>query len=71
MSDYCKSCRFDPKKKIGEDACPFNSLYWHFYHRNREMLGGNNRIGMMYAVWDKMDNKEAILKQAEEHLNSL
>jgi hypothetical protein len=35
------------------------------------MLGGNNRIGMMYAVWDKMVNKEAILKQAEEHLNSL
>jgi deoxyribodipyrimidine photolyase-related protein len=71
MSDHCKNCRFDPKKKIGEDACPFNSLYWHFYHRNRPLLGGNNRIGMMYAVWDKMDNKEAILKQAEEHLNSL
>jgi len=71
MSDHCKNCRFDPKKKIGEDACPFNSLYWHFYHRNRPFLGGNNRIGMMYAVWDKMDNKEAILKQAEEHLNSL
>ena len=71
MSDYCKNCRFDHKKKIGEDACPFNSLYWHFYHRNRPMLGSNNRIGMMYAVWDNMENKEAILKQAEEHLNAL
>lgn len=71
MSDYCKSCKFDPKKKIGEDACPFNSLYWHFYHRNREMLGGNNRIGMMYAVWDKMQNKEEILAQAEAHLKTL
>jgi len=71
MSDYCKSCRFDPKQKVGEDACPFNSLYWHFYHRNREMLGNNNRIGMMYAVWDKMQNKEEILAQAEAHLKTL
>ncbi|MFM8281656.1 MAG: cryptochrome/photolyase family protein [Bacteroidota bacterium] len=71
MSDYCKNCTFDPKKKIGDDACPFNSLYWHFYHRHRPLLGGNNRIGMMYAVWDKMDNKEAILHQAEKHLNTL
>lgn len=71
MSDYCKGCAFDPKKKVGEDACPFNSLYWHFYHRNRAMLGGNNRIGMMYAVWDKMQNKEEILAQADAHLNAL
>ncbi|MFM8840668.1 MAG: cryptochrome/photolyase family protein, partial [bacterium] len=71
MSDYCKGCTFDPKKKVGEDACPFNSLYWHFYHRNRHLLGGNNRIGMMYAVWDKMRNKEEILAQAESHLQTL
>jgi deoxyribodipyrimidine photolyase-like uncharacterized protein len=35
------------------------------------MLGNNNRIGMMYAVWDKMQNKEEILSQAELHLKTL
>ncbi|WP_051786236.1 cryptochrome/photolyase family protein [Endozoicomonas numazuensis] len=28
MSDYCKSCHYDVKRKTGEHACPFNSLYW-------------------------------------------
>lgn len=30
MSNYCSSCQYDVKKKTGEHACPFNSLYWHF-----------------------------------------
>ncbi|NNC96962.1 MAG: cryptochrome/photolyase family protein, partial [Gammaproteobacteria bacterium] len=30
MGDYCKHCRFDPKQRVGDDACPFNSLYWRF-----------------------------------------
>ena len=30
MSDYCRSCRYDPKVKTGPDACPFNALYWIF-----------------------------------------
>ena len=41
MSDYCDACRFDVKQKTGEDACPFNSLYWHFLDRNRNTLDGN------------------------------
>jgi len=31
MSNYCGACAYDPRKKHGENACPFNSLYWDFF----------------------------------------
>jgi len=73
MSDYCKGCHYSKTKKTGEGACPFNSLYWHFYERNREKLERNPRIGMMYRTWDKMDDQKRteILQQAEHYLNHI
>ncbi|MGL5890520.1 MAG: cryptochrome/photolyase family protein [Bacteroidia bacterium] len=70
MSNYCKSCAYDRKKKYGQLACPFNSLYWHFYDRNRSLLEKNPRIGMMYRTWDKMQpaEKQKILEQADLYL---
>jgi len=32
MSDYCDTCEYDWKNRHGEMACPFNSLYWHFFN---------------------------------------
>ena len=62
--------------KVGERACPFNSLYWNFYDNHREKLENNPRIGMMYRVWDKMnpETKAETLTQAKyylENINSL
>jgi deoxyribodipyrimidine photolyase-related protein len=73
MSDYCKTCYYDKKKKTGDKACPFNSLYWNFFDRHRALLEKNPRIGMMYKVWDKMDaqTKSDMLKQAKFYLNHL
>lgn len=73
MGDYCSSCYYDKSKKHGDKACPFNSLYWHFYERNRPLLGKNQRIGMMYNVLNKMqpDEKQKILEQANYYLNNL
>jgi deoxyribodipyrimidine photolyase-related protein len=67
MGDYCENCKYRKDLKYGPGACPFNSLYWDFYHRNRALLERNPRIGMMYKVWDKMAEKEqnALLRQAE------
>jgi deoxyribodipyrimidine photolyase-related protein len=66
MGNYCKGCHYDHKKKTGPGSCPFNSLYWDFYARNRERLEKNPRIGMAYRTWDRMaDEKKAdILKTA-------
>jgi deoxyribodipyrimidine photolyase-related protein len=71
MSDYCKGCHYDKSLKIGEKACPFNSLYWHFYHRNEDKLAKNPRIGMAYRTLEKMKDKSKILDQAEKYLGNL
>ncbi|MFN4233293.1 MAG: cryptochrome/photolyase family protein [Bacteroidia bacterium] len=73
MSNYCKGCYYDKTQKTGERACPFNSLYWNFYDRNRKLLEKNPRIGMMYKVWDKMQPsaKAELLQQAEKYLNEI
>ena len=73
MGNYCQSCYYDKKEKTGEKACPFNSLYWHFYERHRDKLEKNPRIGMMYRTWDKMDKekKQEILEKGEKILNNI
>jgi deoxyribodipyrimidine photolyase-related protein len=54
MSDYCKSCYYNVAEKSGENACPFNYLYWNFLARNREKIGSNPRLGMIYRTFDRM-----------------
>ena len=73
MSHYCTQCEYDHKKKVGEGACPFNSLYWDFLDRNRERLGDNPRMGMIYRVWDKnsTEKKNQIIEQAATYLERL
>ena len=28
MTDHCGDCWFDPKTRVGDDACPFTAGYW-------------------------------------------
>ncbi len=64
MSNYCETCVYDHKKRIGADACPFNSLYWNFLDDKRSHLKNNHRMGMMYRLLDKIPaNELAALKQ--------
>ena len=58
MSNYCKSCKYDVQKKVGEDACPFNYLYWDFLARNKEKLKNNRRLSMVYRIWGGMDKQD-------------
>jgi deoxyribodipyrimidine photolyase-related protein len=82
MSTYCSHCHYDKSKRHNANAadnnrdrpaCPFNSLYWDFYHRHRDSLARNPRIGMMYKTLDRMDAQELAntLKQAELYKNTL
>jgi deoxyribodipyrimidine photolyase-related protein len=73
MSDYCRSCRYDPKHRTGPDACPFNALYWDFLARNEDKLGGNPRLRMPYRNWARADPaaKAATRDQAARFLAAL
>ena len=73
MSHYCGSCHYNKSVKVGEKACPFNSLYWNFYNNHEDKLAKNPRIGMMYNVWRKMkaDDKAALLQQADFYLKNI
>lgn len=69
MSDYCRGCHYNHKERYGEKACPFNSLYWDFFDRHRELLSDNPRVGMAYRHLDKMAESELekIRNQAREY----
>ena len=73
MSDYCGGCKFAVSKKTGEDACPFNYLYWDFLARNEDKLRGNPRLGPVYKTWDRMDGekRDAYRASAAEFLKRL
>lgn len=48
MSDYCGKCRYDPRKTVGEDACPFSTLYYDFLARHRPRFERNARMRTQY-----------------------
>ena len=60
MSNYCGHCKFDPKKSVGEDACPFTALYWTFLERNEERLRGNFRMQMPFTTLRKKKPEEMV-----------
>ena len=73
MSDYCAGCKFDSKQKLGEHACPFNYLYWHFLIRNKDPLKSNPRMGLAYRNLERIDpdRQRDIVQQAERFLSAL
>lgn len=73
MSDYCKGCAYKVKDKLGENACPFNLLYWDFLMRNAETLSRNPRMGMPYRNLAQMDDtrKAQITYESKKFMDSL
>ncbi|MAL18978.1 MAG: cryptochrome/photolyase family protein [Balneola sp.] len=73
MSDYCKHCEYKISKKTGEDACPFNYLYWNFIDKQRETFSKNGRSNFMVNMFDKRDeeDKKAIWESSEKFIESL
>ena len=66
MSNYCEGCRYDRSQRTGENACPFNSLYWNFLDDKKEHFQKNNRMAMMLRLLEKIPGveKEEIKKRA-------
>ena len=47
MSNYCKNCRFKPSEAVGENACPFTTLFWDFLDTHADTFKDNPRMGFM------------------------
>jgi deoxyribodipyrimidine photolyase-related protein len=65
MSKYCSSCKFNPKLRVGEDACPFTTLYWDFLDRHREAFIRNPRIAQQVRGLDRLKDLAELKKRAE------
>ena len=58
MSDYCAGCRYDKKARTGQDACPFNFLYWNFLLKHEARLRANPRLGNAVLGLRHLDDDE-------------
>jgi deoxyribodipyrimidine photolyase-related protein len=72
MGDHCASCRFDPRSRTGDDACPFNYLYWNFALRNQRELGRNPRMATALLGLRRLaSERSAIAERSERFLAEL
>ena len=65
MSNYCGDCVYDPRKRVGVNACPFTAGYWSFMHRNREHLSKNQRMAQPLSGLNRLSDLEELLVQEE------
>jgi deoxyribodipyrimidine photolyase-related protein len=71
MSDYCKGCAYDPKKRTGDNACPFTTLYWDFLARHEETFRKNHRMSQPMAGLRRLSDLEAVRERAADVLAQL
>jgi deoxyribodipyrimidine photolyase-related protein len=66
MTDYCGGCRFNPKVRLGPDACPYTAGYWAFLDRVEPALRGNHRMAQPLAGLRGLADREAVVQQERE-----
>ncbi len=73
MSNYCEGCHYSKSEKIGDKACPFNSLYWNFFIVNNEQLRKNPRLAIVNKQIQNMDSDviKSIQTQAKKHIQNI
>jgi deoxyribodipyrimidine photolyase-related protein len=58
MSNYCRTCCYDPRDRSGDNACPFNVLYWDFLDRHQAKLKAHGRMNLMVNHLSKLPPEE-------------
>ncbi len=66
MSPHCKGCRYDPAQRIGDNACPFTTLYWDFLMRHETTLARNPRMALQVKNVSRLSDvqKQAVHARA-------
>jgi deoxyribodipyrimidine photolyase-related protein len=71
MTQYCKGCVYDPKKRAGEDACPFTTLYWDFLDRHKDEFKKNHRMSQQVHGLNRLSDLPELRVRAQEVLEGL
>jgi len=64
MTGHCKGCRFDPRQRTGDQACPFTTLYWDFTARHHARLAANPRTAQAARGWERFSAEEQVAIRA-------
>ena len=71
MSDYCAGCRYDPRRRTGDTACPFTTLYWDFLARHEQRLTGNHRLSRPLANMRRLRDLSEVRARAAAVIDGL
>lgn len=66
MTNFCHSCRFNPKVRLGPDACPVTAGYWAFLDRVEPQLRVNHRMAQPLAGLRRLADREAVVEQERQ-----
>jgi len=71
MSNHCKGCAYDRKKRVGADACPFTVLYWDFFLRHDEKFVKNPRVARQVRAAQQLADRDELQATAVTILQRL
>jgi deoxyribodipyrimidine photolyase-related protein len=71
MTQHCKGCFYAPKKRVGDDACPFTTLYWDFLDRHKETFAKNHRMFQQMGGLRRLSNLPEVKDRAAQVLDGL
>lgn len=71
MSNHCKGCAYDRKKRIGDNACPFTTLYWDFMLRHQEVFVKNPRVARQVRAAQQLSDVAEVQLTAQRMLQQL
>ena len=71
MGQFCKGCTYDPKKRTGDDACPFTTLYWDFLDRHLDEFRSNHRMFQQINGLKRLSDLAEVQVRAAQVLDGL
>jgi deoxyribodipyrimidine photolyase-related protein len=71
MTQHCKGCAYDPKLRVGDNACPFTTLYWDFLDRHKDAFAKNHRMGQQLMGLKRLSDLPQLRERASEVLAGL
>jgi deoxyribodipyrimidine photolyase-related protein len=71
MSTYCKGCAYDPRLRVGDNACPFTTLYWDFLHRHKDEFVKNHRMSQQVYGLKRLSDLKELKERAKVVLTGL